>query len=114
MNLSHSEKKDTSKHLLSDIMWFKEEILSRFGITITPDEVGYEAVELGHDEIDETIISKEELEFLPNPLLAQTFMYTHSNEDEWLLIIVHHEHDGTMLYQTWLKNNQKVYSTGKW
>ncbi|HLR43415.1 MAG TPA: hypothetical protein VK067_09280 [Pseudogracilibacillus sp.] len=112
--MSRSRKKDTSKRLVSDVVWFKEEISGRFGITITADEVGYEAVALGHDEIDENIISKEELGFLPNPLLAQTFMYTHSNEDEWLLIIVNHEHDGSMLYQTWLKNNQKVYSTGRW
>lgn len=112
--MCHSKKKDTSKRQVSDAEWFKGKILNKFGITITPDEVGYDAVLLEHDEIDETIISKEELALLPNPLLAQTFMYTHSNEDMWLLIIVIHEQDGSMLYQTWLKNNRKIYPTGRW
>lgn len=107
MNLSHSKKKDTSNRPVYDAVWFKEEMLNTFGISVTPEEVGYEAVLLGHDEIDEDIISKVDLQLLPNPLLAHSFIYTHSTGDEWLLILVTHEQDGATLYQAWFKNNQK-------
>lgn len=113
MNLSHSKKKDISNRPVYDAMWFKEEILNTFGISISPEEVGYEAVLLEHDEIDEEIISKEDLQLLPNPLLALSFVYTHLTGDEWLLILVIREQDGALLYKAWFKNNQKIYPTGR-
>jgi|SRR5690625_1144089 len=109
MNLSHSKKKDTSNRPVYDAMWFKGEMLNTFGIPVTPEKVGYEAVLLEHDEIDENIIPKEDLQPLPNPLLAHSFIYTHLNGDEWLLLLVIREQDGAMLYQVWLKDNEKIY-----
>lgn len=94
-------------------MWFKKEMLNTFGISISPEGVGYEAVLLEHDEIDENIISIKDLQPLPNPLLAHSFIYTHLNGDEWLLLLVIREQDGAMLYQVWFKNNQKIYPTGR-
>lgn len=113
MNLSHSKKKDISNRPVYDAMWFKEEILNTFGISISPEEVGYEAVLLEHDEIDEDIISKEELQSLPNPLLAYSFIYTNSTGDEWLFFFVIREQDGALLYKAWFKNNQKIDPTGR-
>ena len=78
MNLSHSKKKDISNRPVYDAMWFKEEILNTFGISISPEVVGYEAVLLEHDEIDENIISIKDLQPLPNPLLAHSFIHLHS------------------------------------
>src|SRR5699024_12196151 len=98
MNLSRSKKKDTSKRPGYDAMWFKEEMLNTFGISVAPEEVGYEAVLLEHDEIDEDIFSKEDLQLLPNPLLALSFIYTPLNGDEWLLLLVVRDQDSAMLY----------------
>lgn len=113
MILSHSKKKDTSKPPMYDARWFKKEMLNTFGISIVPEEVGYETVLIEHDEIDEDLISKEDLQLLPDPLLAYTFIYTDLTGDEWLLILVIREQDSAILYQAWLKNNQKIDSTGK-
>lgn len=68
-----------------------------FSETISVDDVGYEAVILEHDEIDKRIISKNNLKRLPNPLHSQMYICLDSNENEWLVVIVINELNGTLL-----------------
>lgn len=106
--MCHSKKKDICKYQEYDVNWFKEKMLNQFDMGIESNDVGYESVLLEHGEIDENVISSGDLQSLPNPLQAHTFMYVESSGDEWLYIVVTDEMHRSILYETWFKNNQKI------
>lgn len=106
--MCHSKKKDICKYQEYDVNWFKEKMLNDFNMEIEPNDVGYESVLLEHGEIDEDVIPLVDLQSLPNPLLANTFMYVELSGDEWLYIVVTDEKHRSILYKTWFKNNQKI------
>lgn len=97
--MSHSKKKGTSNHWFYDVTWFKERMFSVFGKVVPTDDVSYESILFEREEIDEEIITREDLNQLPNPLLTRTFMFIDENIDEWLLMIVIDEHDGKLLFE---------------
>ncbi|HLR65537.1 MAG TPA: hypothetical protein VK105_00170 [Virgibacillus sp.] len=106
--MSHSKKKDTSNQMLYDADWFKERMFKTFGKILSVDDVSYESILFERDEIDEAIIAREHLNQLPTPLLTQTYMFVDENAVEWLLLIVIDEHDGKLLFETWMKNGKVV------
>ena len=83
-------------------------MLNQFDTEIESNDVGYESVLLEHGEIDENVIPSVDLQSLPNPLLAHTFMYVELSGNEWLYIVVTDEKHRSILYDKWFKNNQKI------
>lgn len=111
--MSHSKKKATSNQMLYDADWFKERMFKVFGKIVSTDDVSYESILFERDEIDEAIIAKEQLNRLPNPLLTLTYMFVDENANEWLLMIVINEHDGKLLFETWMKNGKVILTKDK-
>ncbi|MDE8565255.1 hypothetical protein PNH38_15460 [Anoxybacillus rupiensis] len=88
--------------------WFIEKMKSEFGVEVKNEEVGYEAYEFYHDEIDELLIPVEHIEKLPNPLLLEAFMYVDKEGYEWIVGVVVDEETRDMLYEVWLKDGKRM------
>ncbi|BDG37554.1 hypothetical protein [Saccharococcus caldoxylosilyticus] len=54
---------------MSHIDWFVRIMKRTFNVAVNIDEVGYEAYEFYHEELNNYLVPEEHLEKLPNPLL---------------------------------------------
>jgi len=104
----HSKKKATCKQVIYDGIWFKEEMLRRWSKEITVNEVGYESILLERDEVDENLIPLDEIQTLPNPLLAHSFIYVEDEGDEWICVLVTDEFSQFKHYEAWFENSTKI------
>ncbi|WP_046178144.1 hypothetical protein [Domibacillus tundrae] len=92
-----------------DVMkWFVEQLEQMTGERALLEEVGFEAVELYHDEIGNEFIPLAHLAKLPDPLLVETFVYHDSEGCEWIAGIVIGEHGEGELYTFWMRNGESV------
>ncbi|KIQ94698.1 hypothetical protein LH47_01166 [Anoxybacillus thermarum] len=85
------------------IDWFVTAMKRTFNVAVNIDEVGYEAYELYHEELDNYLVPEEHLEKLPNPLLFETLRYVDENRNEWIAGFV-----GEKLYEVWIKNGERI------
>lgn len=104
----HSKKKVTCKQVIYDGVWFKEEMLRRLRKEVELNEVGYETIMLTPEEVDETLIPLHEIEFLPNPLFAHSFIYVEDERDEWICVVVTDESNRCKHYEAWFKNSEEI------
>ncbi|QHC05474.1 hypothetical protein GRQ40_17150 [Anoxybacillus sp. PDR2] len=93
---------------MSHIDWFVEKMKSEFNMEVPHDEVGYEAYEFYHDEIDELLVPAEHLEKLPNPLLLEALMYVDAEGYEWIAGVVVNEETRKKLYEVWIKDGKQI------
>lgn len=106
--MCHSKKKAICKQAIYDGIWFKEEILKRWKREIELNEIGYESIMLTPDEVDEALIPLHEIESLPNPLLAHSFIYVEDEGDEWICVVVTDESYQCKHYEAWFKNSEEI------
>ena len=88
--------------------WFVRTMERTFNVAVNIDEVGYEAYEFYHDEIDELLVPAEHLEKLPNPLLLEALMYVDAEGYEWIAGVVVNEEMRKKLYEVWIKDGKKL------
>ncbi|WJQ10371.1 hypothetical protein QT237_16995 [Geobacillus stearothermophilus] len=88
--------------------WFVRTMKRTFNVAVTIDEVGYEAYEFYHEELDNYLVPEEHLEKLPNPLLFETLAYVDGNGNEWIAGFVRDEETGEKLYEVWIKNGEPI------
>ncbi|MFD0050318.1 hypothetical protein ACFVHQ_13465 [Actinomycetes bacterium NPDC127524] len=88
--------------------WFVRKMKKTFNIDVHEDEVGYEAYDFYHEEIDELLIPAEHLERLPNPLLFETLSYVDDEGYEWIAGVVLEEGTRNKLYEVWIKNGETI------
>src|SRR5690625_2865258 len=106
--LCHSKKKAICKRVNYDGIWFKEEMLKRWRKEVALNEVGYESIMLTPEEVDEELIPLHEIESLPNPLLAHSFIYVGDEGDEWICVVVTDESYQCKHYEAWFKNSEEI------
>lgn len=104
----HSKKKVTCKQIIYDGIWFKGEMLKRWKKEVELNEVGYETIMLTPGEVDEELIPLDEIEFLPNPLFAHSFIYVEDEGDEWICVVVTDESNQCKHYEAWFKNSEEI------
>jgi hypothetical protein len=88
--------------------WFVRTLKKTFNVAVTIDEVGYEAYEFYHEELDSYLVPEEHLEKLPNPLLFETLTYVDENRNEWIAGFVKDEETQKKLYEVWIKNGEPI------
>ncbi|WP_254656545.1 hypothetical protein [Bacillus thermotolerans] len=88
--------------------WFAETMKMTFNIEVNRDDVGYEAYDFYHEEIDDLLIPAEHLEKLPNPLLIETLSYVDDEGYEWIAGYILEEKTREKLYEVWIKNGEQV------
>lgn len=80
--------------------WFVRTMKRTFNVAVNIDEVGYEAYEFYHEELDNYLVPEEHLEKPPNPLLFETLAYVDGNGNEWIAGFVRDEETGEKLELT--------------
>ena len=106
--MCHLRKKDICKQIIYDGNWFKEEMLKRWKKEVELNEVGYESIMLTPEEVDEELIPLHEIESLPNPMLAHSFIYVEDEGDEWICVVVTDKSRQCQHYETWFKNGEEI------
>lgn len=89
--------------------WFRNELKRKYCIEALLEDISAEANEFDHDEIDESMIPKEDLTLLPNPFLIETLMYISTDGVEWISGIIMDTRQRP-LYVVWLKNGIRLES----
>ncbi|MED3724480.1 hypothetical protein [Geobacillus stearothermophilus] len=88
--------------------WFVRTMKRTFNVAANIDEVGYEAYEFYHEELDNYLVPEEHLEKLPNPLLFETLRYVDEKRNDWIAGFVRDEETGEKLYEVWIKNGEPI------
>ncbi|MDQ0214948.1 hypothetical protein J2S13_001347 [Oikeobacillus pervagus] len=88
--------------------WFVGTMKKTFGIEVKREDVGYEAHDFYHEEIDALLIPAEHLEKLPNPLLIEAISYVDDKGYEWIAGYVLEEETRKKLYEVWIKNGEQI------
>ncbi len=88
--------------------WFVRTMKRTFNVAVKIDEVGYEAYEFYHEELDNYLVPEEHLEKLPNPLLFETLSYVDEKRNEWIAGFVRDEETEEKLYEVWIKNGEPI------
>lgn len=88
--------------------WFIGTMKKTFDIEVKREEVGYEAYDFYHEEIDELLIPAEHLEKLPDPLLIETLSYVDDEGHEWIAGYVLDVATRRKLYEVWIKNGEQI------
>jgi len=88
--------------------WFLGTMKKTFNIEVKRDEVGYEAYDFYHEEIDDLLIPAEHLGKLPDPLLIETLSYVDVEGYEWVAGYVLDEETRNKLYEVWIKNGEQI------
>lgn len=83
-------------------------MLKRWKREVELSEIGYEAMLLEPDEVDEDMIPLHEIQTLPNPLLAHSFIYVEDEGDEWICVVVTDEFNRMKHYEAWFKNSEEI------
>ncbi|MFD1734994.1 hypothetical protein ACFSCX_00310 [Bacillus salitolerans] len=87
--------------------YFKTFMKDRFKVDIEIREIANEAVILGIDELDNTIIPIEIQNKLPDSVLFQ--LYSYQAENEWILGIAMEEATYNPLFLVCLKDGERVH-----
>jgi hypothetical protein len=90
--------------------WFERTLEKRFGIKAELNQVGVEAYLLSHDEIDDSLIPKEDLDKLPDPAFVEMLNYMDEEDHEWIAGIVIDQATKDWLYEIWIKNGERIFN----
>jgi hypothetical protein len=88
--------------------WFVRTMKKTFNIVVKKEDVGYEAYDFCHEDLDELLIPAEHLEKLPNPLLLETLSYVDDEGYEWIAGVVKGVGTRNKLYEVWIKNGEAI------
>ncbi|MFE8696503.1 hypothetical protein ACFYKT_09160 [Cytobacillus sp. FJAT-53684] len=81
---------------------------STFGIDVKKDDIGYEAYDFFHEEVDDLLIPAEHLEKLPDPLLIEALSYVDDVGYEWIACYVLDKKTKKKLYEVWIRNGEQI------
>ena len=88
--------------------WFAETMEKTFNIEVNREDVGYEAYDFYHEEIDDLLIPAEHLEKLPDPLLIETLSYVDDGGYEWIAGYVLDMKSKRKFYEVWIRNGEQI------
>lgn len=73
---------------------------------ITLNDIGYETIELYHEEMDERFFTEKEWSALPEVCMVTAISYFTSTKDEYLMMDVFDETYKQHLKTIWIKNGE--------
>lgn len=95
---------------MGHITRFIETLKSKYNATVTFEDVGYESIELWHDEIDEYLVPADQLTMLPDPVQIETLSAIDESGIEWVLGVVQDEKTKEKLYEVWIRDGERIES----
>lgn len=73
---------------------------------VTLNDIGYETIELYHEEMDENFFTEEEWKSLPKLCMVTAINYWTKEQDEYLMMDVYDESNQHHVKTIWLKNGE--------
>lgn len=73
---------------------------------VTLNDIGYETIELYHEEMDERFFTEEEWEALPKVCMITAINYWTKEKNEYLMMDVYDENNQHHVKTIWLKNGE--------
>lgn len=73
---------------------------------VTLNDIGYETIELYHEEMDERFFTEEEWMALPKVCMVTAINYWTKERDEYLMMDVYDESNQHHVKTIWLKNGE--------
>ncbi|PIC83065.1 hypothetical protein [Sporosarcina sp. P1] len=89
-----------------EVQWFVDTLRKDYGIRVTAQEVGYEGLELGMDEVDEVFIPKELFEVIPTTMLYELMILDESKGNVWSGTIGFYPNSPEWCLQVIMKNDE--------
>jgi hypothetical protein len=93
---------------MMNIKWFTGTMMKIFNVDVKTDEVGYEAYDFYHEELDDLLIPAVHLVKLPDPLLLETLSYVDDKGYEWIAGFVLEDGTKRRLYEVWIRNGEQI------
>ncbi|MDR7235695.1 hypothetical protein [Neobacillus drentensis] len=91
-----------------NLKWFTGRMKKIFNVDVKIEEVGYEAYDFYHEELDDLLIPADHLEKLPDPLLFETLSYVDDKGYEWIGGFVLEEGTKKKLFEVWIRNGEQI------
>lgn len=73
---------------------------------VTLNDIGYETIELYHEEMDERFFTEEEWKALPKVCMVTAISYLTKNNEDFLMMDVYDESNKNHIKTIWLKNGE--------
>lgn len=73
---------------------------------VTLNDIGYETIELYHEEMDERFFTEEEWKALPKVCMVTAINYWTKERDEYLMMDVYDESNKNHIKTIWIKNGE--------
>ena len=89
-----------------EVQWFIDTLRKDYGIRVSSQEVGYEGLELGMDEVDEMFVPYELFEVPPSTLLYELMVVEDSEGNVWSGTIAFYPQSPEWCLQVITKNEQ--------
>jgi len=91
-----------------EIEWFISTMKSQFGLSVNPNEIGYEAVELGVDEVEGFYVPTELFEVVPTTLLYESMVFDDEFDNLWVGAVAYYPNSPDWCLQVITKNDEVV------
>jgi hypothetical protein len=91
-----------------EIEWFGNTLQDKFGVIFNPNEISYEAVELGLDEVDDFYVPTELFGEVPVSLLYETMLFDDEQENLWVGAVAFYPNTSNWCIQVITKNGDVV------
>ena len=69
---------------IKEVDWFVYTLKSHFGINVDPNVIGYDATELGMDEVEEFFVPCELFNVLPETLVYEIMIFDDEHNNVWV------------------------------
>lgn len=73
---------------------------------VTLNDIGYETIELYHEEMDERFFTEDEWKSLPMVCMVTAISYLTKNNEDYLMMDVYDESNQHHIKTIWLKNGE--------
>lgn len=91
-----------------EIDWFVTTLKEQFALTIQPSDIGYEAMELGTEEVAPSFVPTELFEEPPVTLLYETMVVEDPQDNLWVGAVAFYPHSSEWCLQVITKNDEVV------
>ena len=92
-----------------EIDWFINTLQEHFEVIVNLNEIGFEAVELGLEEVEDFYVPTELFEEVPESLLYETMLFDDELENLWIGAVAFYPNTPNWCIQVITKNGELVF-----
>ncbi|MEK4244471.1 hypothetical protein MKZ20_03900 [Psychrobacillus sp. FSL K6-2684] len=94
---------------VKEVDWFVYTLKNQFGINVDLKVIGYEATELGMDEVEDFFVPSELFDVLPESLVYEIIIVDDIENNVWVGAVAFYPDSPEWCLQVITKNGEKVF-----